>query len=349
MISGADAAFALLLGAVAAFNPCGFALLPAYVAVIVTGTAEGSATRLDSMRHALQFGLAMTLGFVGVFTGFGLLFVGVNAAFQATILPYLPFVTVALGLMLVLLGGVMLVKGELRGPGLRITGHAPRATFVSQCLYGATFALASLSCTIGPFFAVVTTALAATNPVGTVAPFLIYAIGMGTAVLLVSLAAALAGVGVAMALRRRTALIMRIGGIVMIVTGLYVTAYGLAEVLPRHGVRALDPLLLQTAGWQGAVATGIEGWGTPVLVTLAVCVLATAIALVVVGRAPWEPAPADSTTRTQAASPSHATFSMRSNLPYPPTYRRSSPSWLTSTSVGWPVMLNAFQIVPPSS
>jgi cytochrome c biogenesis protein CcdA len=281
-MSGSEAAFALLLGAVAAFNPCGFALLPAYIAVIVTGAAEGSVTRLQSLRYALGFGLAMTLGFVGVFTAFGLLFVGVSAALQGTVLPYVPYLTGLLGAALVILGVVMVVTGELRGPGLRITGQAPRATFASQCLYGATFALVSLSCTIGPFFAVVTTALAAKNPLGAVAPFLVYAIGMGTAVLLVSLAAALVGEGAGRALRGRTQLIMRIGGVVMILAGLAALAYALAEILPRSGIHALDPLLLQTAGWQGTVATAIEGWGTPVLVTLVAGVAIVAITLVAI-------------------------------------------------------------------
>jgi cytochrome c-type biogenesis protein len=279
-MSDSEAAFAFVLGAVAAFNPCGFALLPAYIAVIVTGAAEGSATRLESPRYALSFGLAMTLGFVSVFTAFGLLFVGVAAALQARILPYLPYVTAVLGTVLVILGAIMVVTGELRGPGLRVTGRAPRATFASQCLYGATFALASLSCTIGPFLAVVTTALAASSALGAIAPFLVYAIGMGTAVLLVSLAAALVGAGAGMALRRRTLLIMRIGGVVMILAGLSAVAYGLAEILPQFGLDALDPLLLQTASWQGSVATAIEGWGTPVLVTLAAGVAITAIVLV---------------------------------------------------------------------
>lgn len=278
-MSGADAAFAFLLGVVAAFNPCGFALLPAYIAVVVAGSADGSATRLHAIRRAIGFGLAMTLGFVVVFTGFGLLFGGVNAAWQGAVLPYLPFVTVTLGVALVALGVTMLARGELRGPGLRVAGRAPRATFASQALYGATFALASLSCTIGPFLAVVTTALTATDPVGAVAPFAIYAAGMGSAILFVSVAAALAGVGVAAALRAHTELIMRIGGGVMIAAGLYVLAYGLSEILPRFSIHALDPLLLRTAGWQGTITTAIQGWGTPVLVSLGAMVAITVIAL----------------------------------------------------------------------
>ena len=277
-----DAAFAFLLGVVAAFNPCGFALLPAYLAVIVTGSADVSVTRLHAIRHAISFGLAMTLGFVAVFTGFGLLFGGVNAALQGSVLPLLPYVTVALGVVLVALGATMLVRGELRGPGLRVAGRAPQATFASQVLYGATFALASLSCTIGPFLAVVTTALTATNPFGAVGPFVIYAAGMGSSILFVSMAAALAGVGVAGALRGRTGLIMRIGGGVMIAAGIYVLAYGLAEILPRFGIHALDPLLLRAAGWQGTITTAIQGWGTPVLVALGAAVAIVVIAVLVV-------------------------------------------------------------------
>jgi cytochrome c biogenesis protein CcdA len=285
VISSTEAAFALVLGAIAAFNPCGFALLPAYTAVIVTAGAEGPSTRLHAVRHAVGFGLAMTLGFVAVFAGFGLLFVDVNAGLQRTILPYLPYVTLALGGTLVALGAVLLATGELRGPGLRVTGGAPRETFASQCLYGSVFALASLSCTIGPFFTVVTTALAAGNPLGTVAPFLLYAIGMGTAVLLLSMTAALAGVGVAVALRRRTGLIMRIGGVVMILAGFYVAAFGVAEVLPQFGIRTMDPWLLLTARWQGAVSTAIEGWGARVLAVLVgVTAITTTVVLVATAR-----------------------------------------------------------------
>lgn len=267
-MSSADAGFAFLLGVVAAFNPCGFALLPAYIAVIVTGSAAGSVDRLDAIRRAIGFGLAMTLGFVVVFTGFGLLFGGVNAALQGAVLPHMPYLTVTLGVVLVVLGVTMLVRGELRGPGLRVAGRAPRATFASQALYGATFALASLSCTIGPFLAVVTTALTATNPVGAVGPFVIFAAGMGSAIVLVSVAAALAGVGTAAALRGHSVLIMRIGGGIMIAAGLYVLAYGLAETLPRFGIRVLDPLLLRAAGWQGTITTAVQGWGTPFLIAL---------------------------------------------------------------------------------
>lgn len=289
-MNSADAAFALLLGAVAAFNPCGFALLPAYVTVIVTGSADAATGRVASLRRALGFGAAMTVGFVAVFAGFGLLFGGVNAALQASVLPYLPYITTVLGAALIVLGIIMVKHGELRGPGLTFTGKAPRRTFASQILYGVTFALASLSCTIGPFFAVVTMSLGAANPVGAVLPFLIYAVGMGTAVLAVSLIAALAGTAAATALRKHTPRIIRVGGVLMILAGIYVMLFGLAEVLPQYGIDALNPVLLTTARWQGQVVTAIQGWGTGVLIAAVVVVALATVAVLVAARRRKDPA-----------------------------------------------------------
>lgn len=284
MLDAAAAAYALLLGIVAAFNPCGFALLPAYITVIATGTAESDATRAVAARRALAFALAMTVGFMVVFTAFGLLFGAVNAGLQASILPYVSYVTVALGILVVALGFVLLIRGELSGPGLRFGSRAPRGTFASQVVYGASFAVASLSCTIGLFLAVVSQALVATNPAAAIAPFVIYALGMGTSVVAVSLIAAFAGAGAASALRRRTPMLMRVGGVIMVLAGIYVTVFGLAEILPQFGITALDSVLTTTSRWQGSVATAIDSWGTPVLIVIAVVTALAATWVSLAGR-----------------------------------------------------------------
>jgi len=285
VIDPTAAAFALLLGAVAAFNPCGFALLPAYITVIVTGSADESITPAQALRRAVVFGLAMTAGFVAVFTGFGLLFGAVNVALQGSVLPYLPYVTVTLGVVLMGFGVAMALGHEV--PGLRvrpISGHAPRADAWSQVLYGVSFALASLSCTIAPFFAVVTQSLDASSPVGAIAPFVIYGAGMGTSVLLVSLAAAFAGSAVGRALRDRTGLILRIGGVIMVLAGVWVIVYGLAEILPRYGVRALDEVLFSSSRLQGSISSAITDWGTPVLVTVLSLVVAAVMLVFALAR-----------------------------------------------------------------
>ncbi|GIG54056.1 cytochrome c biogenesis CcdA family protein [Demequina activiva] len=284
MLDPTAAAYALLLGAVAAFNPCGFALLPAYITVIVTGSADAGVTRAAALRRAVGFGLAMTVGFMVIFTGFGLLFGAVNIGLQGSILPYLSYVTVAIGAVLIWLGIVLLRGGELRGPGMRITGSAPTRAFWSQVGYGATFALASMSCTIGLFLAVVAQALAAPGPVGAVAPFLIYGAGMGASVLAVSILAAVAGSSAAAALRSKTPVLMRIGGGLMVLAGIYVLLFGLAEVLPRYGIDALNEVLHTTARWQGAVAQWIESWGTVALIVFVAVVAIATVVILLLGR-----------------------------------------------------------------
>ncbi|WP_430867964.1 cytochrome c biogenesis CcdA family protein [Demequina aurantiaca] len=284
MFDGTAAAYALILGAVAAFNPCGFALLPAYITVLVTGSAEEGVTRPMAVRRALLFGLAMTVGFMAVFTGFGLLFGGVNASLQGSILPYVSYLTAAMGAILIWLGIVLARGGELKGPGLRLNSSAPGKSFWSQTAYGASFAVASLSCTIGLFLAIVTQALAATNPIGAVAPFVIYGLGMGTSILIVSLIAALAGSGVASALRSKTPTIMKVGGWLMILAGIYVLLFGLSEILPQFGIHTLDPVLTTTAQWQSSVAAAISSWGTPVLTGLVIATAVVVLWVFIAGR-----------------------------------------------------------------
>jgi cytochrome c biogenesis protein CcdA len=277
MLDATAASYALLLGVVAAFNPCAFALLPAYITLIVTGSAGSEVPRPVALRRAAGLGIAMTLGFLAVFTGFGLLFGAVSLSLQGSILPYVSYVTVVIGLLLTGLGVVVVVRGEMRGPGLRMHLPAPRSTFWSQVGYGAAFAVASLSCTIGLFLAVVSQALVASNPLGAVLPFIIYGAGMGAAVLTVTLLAVLLGSGVTTALRKRTTMIMRVGGVLMILAGLYVVVFGLAEILPRFGIEGLNPVLSTTARWQSAVTEAIQSWGTPLLVALVVAVMAVVV------------------------------------------------------------------------
>ena len=284
MLDGTAASYALLLGVVAAFNPCGFALLPAYLTLIVTDSAESANSRAVALRRAVGFGLAMTLGFLAVFTALGLLFGAVSLSLQGSILPYASYVTVAIGVVVTWLGVVAVIKGELRGPGLRMQLRAPRTTFWSQVVYGASFAVVSLSCTIGLFLAVVSQALVASNPLGALLPFVIYGVGMGASVVTVSLVAALAGSGVAAALPRKTTLIMRVGGMLMILAGLYVVVFGLAEILPRLGIDALSPVLLATARWQSLVTEAIQSWGTPVLLAIVAAVTCAVVWVYLLGR-----------------------------------------------------------------
>jgi cytochrome c-type biogenesis protein len=256
-VDPAALAFALVAGAVAAFNPCGFALLPAYLGLIVTGPDE----RSGASARAVRFAAGMTVGFVGVFGLVGV----VLAPLALSLERYLPVVTVIVGVLLVGLGVRLLAGHELAISGLAGHGRAPTARWRSQIGYGASFALASLSCTIAPFLAVTAGSLRAGGPVGVAAVFVAYALGMGVVVLVLALAVAAARSSAVRVLRRTGAAVGRAGGVLLVVAGAYVTWYGWFEIRSIAGDTASDPVVAAAVGVQAAIAGWIADLGPATL------------------------------------------------------------------------------------
>jgi cytochrome c biogenesis protein CcdA len=107
---------ALTAGMLGAVNPCGFALLPAYLSLLVAGASD---TR-GAVGRALTAAAGLTLGYVVVFGAFGLAL----APLAGWLRPRLPWLTVVLGMGLVVavaaLGVALLRDGlvaRLRGAG----------------------------------------------------------------------------------------------------------------------------------------------------------------------------------------------------------------------------------------
>ncbi|MFI6095567.1 cytochrome c biogenesis CcdA family protein [Lentzea sp. NPDC051213] len=241
-----ELALAVVAGMVATVNPCGFAMLPAYLALIAR----------DHVGKAFLSGLVMTAGFVTFFGLFGLLI----TPLASTLKRYLPFVTVLIGLGMLVIG-VLLVAGKsiyLRLPQLQA---APKSLW-SMYGYGIAFAIASLSCAIGPFLAVVGASL---QTGGTA--FLAYALGMG----LVVTALAVAGSLLAPRIRKLLPHVNRIGGVVLVAVGAYVTYYGVYELrLFLAGGSAIDPVVQGAGRFQGALVQIVAALGPwPFVVVLA--------------------------------------------------------------------------------
>ncbi len=263
-------AFALVAGAVAAFNPCGFALLPAYLGLVVAGADE----RSGAAARAVRFAAGMTVGFVGVFGLVGL----VVAPLALSLERYLPVVTVVMGVLLVGLGIRLLSGRELGLPGLAGHGRAPTTRWLSQIGYGVSFALASLSCTIAPFLAVTAGALRAGGPVGVAAVFVAYGTGMGVVVLVLALAVAAARGSVVRVMRQAGAVVGRAGGLLLILAGAYVTWYGWFEIRAIAGDTTADPVISAAVDMQAAISGWIAALG-PTALLLVAALLAVGLAV----------------------------------------------------------------------
>ncbi len=273
------AGFALAAGMVAAVNPCGFAMLPAYLALVVTGDGAEERTRSVAVLRAFVATAAMAVGFLTVFGVFGL----VVAPLASSVQEYLPAVTVVIGVLLVALGGWMLTGREVTVLLPKPGKGAPTGRLVSMIGYGFAYAIASLSCTIAPFLAVTSTTFQSGSVLGGVAAYLAYGAGMTLVVGVLAVAVALANTAIAGGIKRALPHVTRIGGGLLIVVGLYVGYYGVYELRLFHGDgSAADPIVDAAGAVQSVLAGWVDAVGPiPLVITLAVLVSAA----VVLGRA----------------------------------------------------------------
>jgi cytochrome c biogenesis protein CcdA len=239
---------AFAAGMVAAFNPCGFAMLPAYLTFVVQREDGGQAA---AVARALGATVAMALGFLAVFGSFGLLTVSLAGTLQR----YMPYVTLVVGISLVALGIWLLLGRELtfrsigKGPG-----WAPTSRVGSMFGYGVSYAIASLSCTVGPFLAVTGSSLRSGSALTGFLVYAAYAAGIALVVGVLAVAVALASTTVVTRMRTVLPYINRISGAILAVVGAYVAYYGWFELRLFAGGSAQDPVIAAAGRVQGTVA-----------------------------------------------------------------------------------------------
>jgi cytochrome c biogenesis protein CcdA len=235
---------ALSAGMLGAVNPCGFALLPAYLSVLVATSSPPSGPHATAVAvaRALRCTAALTTGYVVVFGAFGLLLTPLTGWLE----PRLPWLTVLLGALLLAAGGWLLAGRSLSVPPAgRLRAPAMSGSVPSMVLFGMAYAVASLGCAVGPFLAIVVSSLRAGSILAGLSLFLGYAGGMGLVIGVTAVAVALFRAGVVARLRRAAAFVSPIGGIILVLTGAYVAYYGVYELRLVKNVRVSghDPVV----------------------------------------------------------------------------------------------------------
>lgn len=167
--------FGFLAGAAACFNPCGFALLPAYVAYFV-GRDEDAST--GGLVAGVRAGVGMTAGVLGVFGAVG----GLVSALGYAFVRLVPLAAMTVGAVVALAGLGMLLRPSFTVAlpvGSPLPGQVRGRTWRSFLLFGAGYGIASLGCTLPLFLVVVTQALAAGGALSGLGVFVAYGLGMG--------------------------------------------------------------------------------------------------------------------------------------------------------------------------
>ena len=219
--------YAVLAGMVASVNPCGFALLPAYLGLYLDGDRDTVSPARRAGR-AVTISLTMTASFVLLFGAVGIL-AGLAASGLTSSLPW---IGTAVGAGLILTGGIM-ASGWQIGSALnpRPTRRLRRAALAGgiggYAAYGAAYALASLGCTLPVFLSVVATSFQLHGVVAATGQFMLFGLGMGIVLTVVTTATAFLGHGLARLLRALAPHAAWMTAVLMWLAGAYVLYYWL--------------------------------------------------------------------------------------------------------------------------
>ncbi len=264
---------AFALGMVALVNPCGFALLPAYLGYFL-GMNDGSEheSRIVALNRAQVVGLSMSVGFLAVFGVFGLVLAGVFSSIASA----LAWVTLVMGIGLVILGIAMVAgfKPLVSLPKLE-KGTGSRSV-ASMFLFGVSYALASLTCTIGIFLSAVGTSASGASFAERFGGFVSYGLGMGLMATGLTLAVAFGKKGMVNGFRQILPRLNMISAVVLIVVGAYVAWYGYWSTDPI-GIPA-GPVI-----WVEARQAEVSNWIDARTTILGVGFLVINVALAVAG------------------------------------------------------------------
>lgn len=221
------APIALLAGLVSFFSPCVLPLVPGYLSYVtgLTGAELAAAEQGQAHRGRVLLGcLLFVLGFSVVFVLVGALFGGIGGL----LLDNLDGITRALGIVTIVLGLAFMGLVPRLQREWRIH-RTPTFGVAGAPLLGVLFGLGWTPC-IGPTLAAVQ-ALALTEATvarGAMLSF-VYAIGLGVPFVLAGVAYGRA-LGAFAWVRRHYVLVMRLGGGLLVVTGLFMVTGLYAEL-----------------------------------------------------------------------------------------------------------------------
>ena len=272
MVSISLLSLAFLAGVLAAFNPCGFVLLPAYLAHIIAGDANLLPSS-STYYKAIRFSLGMTIGFIAVFGGYALFITPIAGSVEK----YLPLVTILVGLVLIVWAVTLILGKNLLLKKIVNPNIAPNEKWFSQVGYGVTFALASLSCTIGPFLGITAAAIQSRNFFKSITLFITYSLGMGLVVLTLAVSVAATKSVLIMKVKSSIHLISILSGLFLLIVGLYETWYGWFEIRALRGDSTSDPLISSAISIQSLIVRTVANLGSTAIIAFSFAVISLSL------------------------------------------------------------------------
>jgi cytochrome c biogenesis protein CcdA len=268
---------ALVAGALASVNPCGFPLLPAFLSFYV-GAGEDDLPRAPArVGQGLLVGLLVAAGFLGVFA-----VIGIPIAYGVTQLTSaIPWAGLGIGILMV----IAAVAG-LAGRSLYVSPRRPLTVKrqrrpLTMVWFGAAYAICSLGCTLPIFVALVGASLATASVIEGTIVFGAYGLGMATMLMALSLGAALARDGLARRLKGLLPYMQRIASGLLLIAGTYLTYYWARVIWSPAESLSSDPFVGAMTRFATLVqrAAGSSGGRAAVLAAGLVVAIGIAVAM----------------------------------------------------------------------
>ncbi|HJM29199.1 MAG: cytochrome c biogenesis protein CcdA [Acidimicrobiales bacterium] len=254
-----DLAFPLAAGLIAAFNPCGFAMLPAYLSYFLGVDTKSGTDRYLGILNGLKVSLALSMGFVFIFAALGVLTNTVIS--ESSIEKRAGYITLTIGILLILLGLAM-IRGfhpVLNIPRLKTTGM--NRQLPSMFLFGVSYAIVSVGCSAPIFFVTVGGSFSRDGIVDGIAVFIAYALGMSIVITVLTLSIALARSSIAQHLKKVLKHLNTISGFFLTISGFFLAAYGWWEIQVSRGNYGTNPLVDLSLRGSGRLSNWVNDVG----------------------------------------------------------------------------------------
>jgi cytochrome c-type biogenesis protein len=230
----APIALAFAAGMVATVNPCGFAMLPAYLSYFMGLDNDAPRSRAAGVASAFHVGSIVSLGFLLVFGVAGLL---ITAGFR-TIIEWIPWLALLIGFGVIALGVALLRGFDLNVSLFKAKRGRKGRDFKSVFMFGVSYAVASLSCTLPVFLTVVAGQVTQTNLISGLLTFVVYGMGMALVLLALTVALALGKASIVSRFRSAMKHVNTVSGVILVVAGLYIVWFWGTSLI--SGATSLD-------------------------------------------------------------------------------------------------------------
>ncbi|MDD9953029.1 MAG: hypothetical protein OXR66_01710 [Candidatus Woesearchaeota archaeon] len=207
--------YSFVQGILAFFAPCAVALLPGYLASFVTRAAG---EKKNVLQTAMLLGCSTILGIILIYAVAGTLLFTIAQLVKQ----WIPWIVVGMGVLIIILGIMMLlgknVSLPLHGPQLQSKNQ-----YVEAFIFGIAYGLGALGC-LFPLFLVVVAASLKAGFIG-VSYIIAYGVGMSLFMLLFYILAVTAKEYLQKSLSKIMPHVMKIGGLAVIIAGIYIIWY----------------------------------------------------------------------------------------------------------------------------